>query len=180
MTGIEARKFLDDEIIPRWPQWNINEMEIGDWVRVLCRYEWERCKRAIRDYAENKTKFENKTPSISKFKGYMANTSSGCEKKKTEWLDCNTFIQNADTGRFIDVVLNPPSNDPFLLSKAARNMQIRLGEVYTGVWRIFKETTRWKMRELQREIRRDSESDIEATLDTFCKPVPTDINEVPF
>lgn len=187
MTGMEARKFFDEEVLARWPNWGVTEIEIGDWVRMLCRYEWDDSKYAIRQYAENKTRYEVKTPSVGRFKSFMANRPNRKEKTATEWAECKTFVQNIKTGIFYDVVLSPPNVDPDMLSRAAENMRVRLGEVYGGDWLVYKEMTRWRMWGLQKEIRAAitkqatdtlNNAEIESQLDSFCKPVPESNNGV--
>lgn len=154
MTNIEARNFFNSEILARWTQWDINEIELGDWIRVLRRYEEDSAVYAIRQYAENRTRFENKNPTIGRFKGFMANRPDKKEKEPTEWPECTTFVQSSDTGLFFDIVLNPPSFDPLLLSRAAENMRRKCVEIYSGVWKIYKDTKRWQMWGMQSEIRK--------------------------
>ncbi len=179
MNEIEAKDCFEKLILTRWTKWQPTELELSDWIRLLRGVEWDDVKFVTTQYIREYEKYAE--PKLNRFyKLLQARPQQNNNKKKTEWPECTTFIQQESTGKFVDVVLNPPSTDPDLLSRAAENMRKRLCEVYGGVWKIYKETTRWNMCKLQKEIRKSIVSevepkqiktDIEKQLDSFSKPV---------
>jgi len=91
MLEIEALQFMDNDVLPHWPNWNPGHSVKQDWARMFKPYRYEDALNAFRRYLES----EDYTIQRPKFAAIRRHLMSS-EGKITTWF----WLQNTRTGTF--------------------------------------------------------------------------------
>jgi len=149
MNALEAEQFIDNELIPRWPDYRFSPAELADWKFYLTPFTYDSAITAIRGHAA-KQEYTRK-PVLSAFR-QIARTFSG-ERLSAGPPDATLFVACTGGGRlgagfFFPVHTRPGVNE----STAAKVTRGRNAELYGGEWVVYESThaamTNWR-RELQ-------------------------------
>jgi hypothetical protein len=140
MDKQQAQQVFNDEILSRWPEFQLSPAMMSDWISFLSKFTPEQAQKAIRQYVLNFDVF--KKPALNKFREIInaQNVVNDFHKKQEEtWPQY--FLQQDATdcpyygyGTFTQINMN--NNDPNICIKQMQQVKASYIQLYGGHWNI--------------------------------------------
>lgn len=147
MEQIAANYFFDKQVLPRWPDWKPEDVEISDWVFWIGKADEDTALSAIREHA-SQTRW--KRPTLGKFRTLVRLKAP--PKGKSEQRDPTVFLMYEGgghgprlSGYFFPIITLPGVN----VMKAAQYMRGKHEEFYGGEWKVYAESTYREMNDMR-------------------------------
>lgn len=163
MTEQEAYDFIDKELRPLWPDWDLPDAAIPIWVRNLKSFDYSICRSAVQDF------YATREGSFRRPKLYgIIKTAEPCQEAvypspKPEKIDPQTdvFIQCIEHENTIKkyqffgvFVKTDKQDDRDYVLRCAEGTRQQSHDMYGGSWIIVQQTNNAEMREQMQEYRR--------------------------
>jgi hypothetical protein len=140
MDKQQAQQVFNDEILSRWPEFQLSPAMMGDWISFLSKFTPEQAQKAIRQYVLNFDVF--KKPALNKFREIInAQNVVNDFHKKTEEQWPQYFLQcdSSDCpywgyGTFTQINLD--SQDQSACIRQMQQIKLSYISLYGGHWNI--------------------------------------------
>ena len=144
MNQLEAERFIDQQLKPRWERWSPPPAQMSDWCYALRKLDWESALRAAQDhFRESKLNKPVIKSILALAQQYMPK-----EEKKTYLPPATHFVQytgGGDTtlvaGYYFPIYVKA-SDD---VDMVAQDMKETLQHEHGGEWRVYKDISAKEM-----------------------------------
>ena len=153
MQRSEGMKFIEEQMRPRWPDWNPNGEQMSDWAMWLSPYDYGTAKNAIREHAGS-SRF-NKRPNPAALRSLLAKFQPTKEQVGQEQPEPTVFVMYEGGGRgttlagYFFPIITLPKVD---VMKAAQHMRGKHEDGFGGTWKVYAETTHSDMAKMRSEF----------------------------
>ncbi|MFC1739146.1 hypothetical protein ACFL1G_08870 [Planctomycetota bacterium] len=164
MKEDEAYKFIDEEMKPLWPEWELSDAEIPIWIHNLKCFDFKLCRKGVRDYYTTR-EGSFKRPKLSGIiKATIPYQEAAHPIAKSEKVESTTdvFVQCTDHDNplrmytFCGIYVNVKKQDNHdYVMRAAERTRRKCERLYGGSWIIIQKTNRSKMTKKTQEYRKN-------------------------
>jgi len=156
MEHFETEKIVNEELLPRWPDWKPSGVEIADWRYAIRPFDVEIIKTAIRRHVlESSWKKPVSKKIIEKARSMQPNTAGS----KKETPEPTIFVQCVEQGGELQQFSTRPACQPGIFYSAdtlrdAEKIREKLIGLYGGMWDIIQQATYGDMIKRRIELRK--------------------------
>lgn len=133
-------KVFSEQILGRWPDFELSGVLMNDWSDLLCKFSPDDISKAAKQYVLNYSQF--KKPDLFKFKEILNAQCRCSETQKTSVEKWPQYFLQCDSkdckywgyGTFVNFYID--TEDPGLSLKLMERQRIKQEEMYGGKWII--------------------------------------------
>ncbi|OHB51732.1 MAG: hypothetical protein A2Y12_01215 [Planctomycetes bacterium GWF2_42_9] len=173
MLKLDAKNFIEQEILTRWPKWGawdkktgeriVTDQELESWIGILMEFDPQMAKQALEQlYRDSNSDSPNPKKFIVFARDIRAAKNNSKPITKKTIVESGYFVQLVahddwrKVGQFQPIYVEPLTvrQPDAVYEKAMNQFAARLKELYGGQWIGFAKTTHYEMSKRRFELHR--------------------------